>query len=178
MVDKGESAYAIAQNLLEKRGKHLGATGYYVAIEYENEAKREFDEKGLDPKEWSMDGYLFQITDGTENINPLWFDNLKKCIISQNLVLILCARLEEGEARAHGEIPTHYLVVVGYNEEISRRGTKRILHIKDPMEGDEVMQGEIKLSFVTNKIVLQTVQTKDWYRPLECICLTNDPQYS
>eukprot|EP01050_Picozoa_sp_SAG11_P005942 SAG11_NODE_440_length_9448_cov_3.356509_5_plen_311_part_00 len=76
---------------------------------------------------------------GTRSVSDAWFAALTSTIESDNLVLLLVERLEGGRDKGN----THYLLVLGYEETVRRRGGNvRTLWLKDPMEGDQLLSAE------------------------------------
>ena len=75
---------------------------------------------------------------GTHAVAEPWWSALMLAL-SDNIVLLLVERLEGGKDQGN----THYLLVLGYEEEVRRRGGNvRKLWLKDPMEGDELLEAE------------------------------------
>ena len=83
---------------------------------------------------------IFKEEHGQQSVNELWFEEVKKCIKSNNLALLLGKRLEEGEQKAHAKATgssapaTHYLLLCGYQMATSRRKKEYKLIVKDPMD--------------------------------------------
>jgi hypothetical protein len=110
-----------------------------------------------------------------ERINPRWFASLKKTILSNNVVLLLCERLEQKEKKLHNSDPTHYLVVVGFEQSVKKRG-KTKLFCKDGMEKDTLLTAELERIQRNNDTAFSLVLTvylpgggKDTYKLMECV---------
>lgn len=106
---------------------------------------------------------------GMQHVSKEWFDELKRTIDQDDAVLLLVARQEKKDLNK-----THYLLVLGYEEKIQRRGGHSFtLYIKDPTEGNELLVA--KLWEETN-IELCTLQGNgrmlDRYMILEAIHLS------
>lgn len=96
----------------------------------------------ITPSSWSNDEAFFEGSDrylgltsvedyGVQAVAQPWFADVRKVIDGGNLILLLVERLEGGNDRGK----THYLLCVGYQETVRRRGTAFSLKVKDPMEG-------------------------------------------
>jgi len=72
---------------------------------------------------------------GTHAVADAWWAALTRTLSGSgdegsNLIMLLVERLEGGQDKGH----THYLLVLGYEEEVRRRGGNvRKLWLKDPM---------------------------------------------
>lgn len=126
------------------------------------------------------DGGMFEVdggvgVGGAENVSAKWWDALKNCIGRNDVAILLCERLEATEARARGVPATHYLLILGYEEVPGRRGhVTRFLLVKDPMEGDVLLRGELQCEvYNSGKMLLRTLKPEggalDQFRPLECV---------
>jgi len=88
---------------------------------------------------------------GTWQTNTIWFEDLKATIQRNDAVVLL---VERQERKDKGR--THYLVVFGYEEKVTRRsGTSHILYVKDPTEGDALFVAEL---WAESNIELSTKQ--------------------
>lgn len=77
---------------------------------------------------------------GTHAVADGWWAALKQTIEGGNIVLVLVERLEGSRDKGH----THYLLVLGFEEQVRRRGGNvRKLWLKDPMEGDQLLEAEL-----------------------------------
>jgi hypothetical protein len=79
---------------------------------------------------------------GTRKVSDAWWNTLVSTIAADNVVLLLVERLEGGKDKGN----THYLLVLGYEEEVRRRGGNvRKLWLKDPMgdNGDTLLRAEL-----------------------------------
>jgi hypothetical protein len=75
---------------------------------------------------------------GTQQVHPPWFASIRATIDGGDLVLLLVERLEDGKDKGN----VHYLLVLGYQEIVRRRGRNAYsLRLKDPMEGDVLLTG-------------------------------------
>ena len=98
---------------------------------------------------------------GTHAVANQWWAALAQTIGGPNLVLLLVERLEGGKDNGH----THYLLVLGHEEQIRRRGGNvRKLWLKDPMEGDQLLEAEF---WAEPKVELMTKQASGNGKPLD-----------
>lgn len=89
---------------------------------------------------------------GESEIREQFWTALKESIDRDDPALLYLDRAEESEIKkAGGEVPTHYLLVIGYEERQVRRHKSFVLTVIDPMEpeGDEheaelLVQQELK----------------------------------
>jgi hypothetical protein len=105
-----------------------------------------------------------------ETICSAWIDQLISCINGNGLGLLLVRRLEHSEGNQ-----THYLVIVGIEVTHSRRGGMSYsLMVKDPMEGDVVLVGQLEQVCVNVKPATVQLKVKlvgggtDKYHLMEC----------
>jgi hypothetical protein len=106
-------------------------------------------------------GPTFASDYGTHAVADQWWASLTQTIGAANLVLLLVERLEGGMDKGH----THYLLVLGYEEQIRRRGGNvRKLWLKDPMEGDQLLEAEF---WAEPKVELMTKQACGNGKPLD-----------
>eukprot|EP00040_Diaphanoeca_grandis_P043387 m.267893 g.267893 ORF g.267893 m.267893 type:complete len:312 (+) comp75244_c0_seq1:119-1054(+) len=106
---------------------------------------------------------------GDGNVSERWFKDLRVTIDNNNLVVLLVERLDSGKDKGN----IHYLLVLGYKEEIRRRGTRYALHVKDGMEEDtllEAMLWDTSSVELTTKVPNGT--TLDRYKILESVNVT------
>ena len=112
---------------------------------------------------------------GTHAVGDEWWAALTRTIENDDLVLLLVERLEGGKDKGH----MHYLLVLGFEEQIRRRGGNvRRLWLKDPMEGNELLEAEF---WAEPKVELITKQASgkplDRYTILEATHLKAPPMF-
>ena len=88
---------------------------------------------------------------GIWKVSKTWFDEVKKTIQENDLVILLVERLERKDKGN-----THYLVVFGYEETRRRNRESYSLIIKDPNEGDTLLEAKL---WDDNSVELTTKQT-------------------
>jgi hypothetical protein len=76
---------------------------------------------------------------GVCGVADLWWSALTETLSGGDLVLLLLERLEGAKDKGN----THYLLVLGFEEETRRRRIVRKLWLKDPVEGDLLLEAEL-----------------------------------
>ncbi len=91
---------------------------------------------------------------GDSEVNPEFLNRIKESIDRNDPVLLYLDRAEASEIKnsANGEIPTHYLLVSGYQQSTVRRQSVFKLTVVDPMEGDDEHEAEL--------VVVQSLEKK------------------
>ena len=108
----------------------------------EEEEEEEAEKSQTNTNHFTYHGVTAVNEYGTNCVSRAWFEDLKRTIDQDDAVLLL---VERQERKDFGK--THYLVCLGYKEEMKRRrGSENVsytLFVKDPTEGDEMLVAKL-----------------------------------